>query len=90
MQTIKIKVEGRVQGVFYRQATKEKAIELGVNGTVMNCDDDSVEIIATGDQDQLEIFIEWCRLGPPRAMVTNLTTQELPLQEFKNFSIIRF
>ena len=90
MKTIKIKVEGQVQGVFFRQTTQEKARELGLKGTVKNCDDDSVEIIATGTKEQLDKLINWCREGPPRATVTNVTTQELSLQTFYNFSIIRY
>jgi len=90
MKTIKIKVEGQVQGVFSRQTTQEKARELGLKGTVKNCDDDSVEIIATGTKEQLDKLITWCREGPPRATVTNVTTQELSLQTFYNFSIIRY
>jgi acylphosphatase len=90
MQTIKIKVEGQVQGVFFRQSTQEKASELGVKGTVRNCDDDSVEIIATGPKEQLDKLVAWCWEGPPRAGVVNVTTQELSLQRFYNFSIIRY
>ena len=90
MQTIKIKVEGRVQGVFFRQSTQEKAMDLGIKGTVKNCDDDSVEIVATGMKEQLDKLVEWCWDGPPKAKLINVTTQELSLQQFYNFSIIRF
>jgi acylphosphatase len=90
MQTIKIRVEGTVQGVFFRQSTQEKANQLGVKGTVKNCDDDSVEIIATGTNEQLDKLVTWCWEGPPRAIVINVTTQELSLQPFNNFSIIRY
>lgn len=90
MQTIKIKVEGEVQGVFFRQSTLERAKELGIKGTVKNCDDDSVEIIATGSKEQLDKLVAWCRQGPPKATVINVTTQELSLQQFYNFSIVRF
>ena len=90
MQTIRIKVEGSVQGVFFRQSTQEKANQLGIKGTVKNCDDDSVEIIATGTKDQINNLVAWCREGPPKANVINVTTQELSLQQFYNFSIIRY
>jgi len=90
MQTIRIKIEGEVQGVFYRQSAQEKALKLGIKGTVRNCEDDSVEIIATGAKEQLEKLISWCWKGPPKATVTNVTMQELSLQPFNNFSIIRY
>ena len=90
MQTLKIKIEGQVQGVFFRQSTQEKARELGIKGTVQNCEDDSVEIIATGTKEQLDKLVAWCWEGPPKAKVINVTAQELSLQQFYNFSIIRY
>jgi len=79
-----------VQGVFFRQSTQEKANQLGIKGTVKNCDDDTVEIIATGSKEQLDKLVAWCREGPPKANVINVSTQELSLQQFYNFSIIRY
>jgi acylphosphatase len=90
MLTMKIKITGRVQGVFFRQSAQEKAINLGIKGTVRNCEDDSVEIIATGTKEQLGKLIQWCKVGPPKADVIDVTTQELSLQEFRNFSIVRY
>jgi len=90
MQTMRIKVEGKVQGVFFRQSTFEKANQLEIKGTVKNCDDDTVEIVASGTKEQVDKLIAWCWHGPPRAKVTNVTAQELSLQTFNNFSIIRY
>jgi acylphosphatase len=90
LQTIEINISGRVQGVFYRQATKEKALELGIKGKVMNLDNGNVKIIATGTKEQLNKLADWCKTGPPRARVTNVDVQELPLQSFEDFSIVRF
>jgi len=90
VKTIRIKIEGRVQGVFYRQSAQEKALGLDIKGTVKNCDDDTVEIVATGTIEQLDKFVEWCWQGPAKAKVINVTTQELSLQQFNYFSIIRY
>jgi acylphosphatase len=90
LQTIRLVVEGKVQGVFYRQSTREKATELGITGTVRNREDGHVEIIATGTPEQLEQFTRWCNQGPPRAVVNRIQSSPLPLQAFKNFIIIRF
>ncbi len=89
LKTLSIIVTGKVQGVWYRQSAKEKATELGVTGNVRNQPDDSVAIIATGLANQLDQFIEWCRQGPPRALVTNVEVTELPLQSFDRFVIER-
>lgn len=89
LQTIQIVASGKVQGVFYRQSTKEKAIESGISGTVKNLTDGNVEIVATGTEEQLKQFTQWCNHGPPRAVVTGIISTPLPLQQFDNFIIIR-
>ena len=89
LQTIRINVQGKVQGVFFRQSTREKAIELGITGTVKNLKDGSVEVIATGTNEQLQVLTQWCNHGPSRAVVININSTPLPLQSFENFIIIR-
>jgi acylphosphatase len=89
LKTVSIKVSGKVQGVFYRQSAKEKGLQLGINGKVMNLDNGDVHIIATGPGEQLEKFIEWCRQGPSRARVSQLTVEETSLQQFNSFHIER-
>lgn len=89
LQSVSIIVEGLVQGVFYRQTTKAKAIESGITGTIKNKRDGSVQIIATGTEHQLEQLIQWCNKGPDRAVVTGVTVEKIPLQDFKEFDIVR-
>ncbi|MEI9910843.1 MAG: acylphosphatase [Bacteroidota bacterium] len=89
MKTVSIIVTGKVQGVFYRQSTKEKATALGVKGEVKNMPDETVCIIATGNSNEIEQLIEWCRQGPSRAEVTNVIVEENPLKLFEKFSIVR-
>ncbi len=89
-QTISITVTGKVQGVFYRQSTKEMAQQLSISGQIKNLPDGNVEIIATGTKDQLDKLIDWCRHGPPRAVIRDIYCKELPLQQFNQFTIIRF
>ncbi len=89
LQTIRLIVEGKVQGVFYRQSTREKATVMGIKGTVKNLPDGNVEIIATGTAEQLEQLTHWCNQGPSRAVVTKVSSTPLPLQPFNNFIIIR-
>jgi acylphosphatase len=89
MNTIRLIVTGKVQGVFYRQSAKAKAMELYITGTVKNLPAGDVEIIATGNREQLDSLITWCKIGPPKAVVTNIRIEELSVQLFGNFSIIR-
>lgn len=90
LQTISITVSGKVQGVFYRQFTKEAAMNLGITGRVMNLPDGNVHVLATGTKEQLDKLIAWCRQGPPKAIVTDIKVQDIPLQSFDKFSIQRF
>jgi acylphosphatase len=89
VQTISIIVKGKVQGVYYRQTTQEKAITLGITGTVRNLPDRNVKIIATGTKEQLDKLVAWCRQGPSRAEVVSLELKDEPLQEFDDFKIVR-
>jgi len=89
LQTISITVEGLVQGVFYRQSTKAKAIDSGITGEIKNKPDGSVHIIATGTEAQLGQLIKWCNKGPEMAIVTNVKVEKISLQAFKSFSIIK-
>lgn len=90
MLSISITVSGKVQGVYYRQSTKEMAISLGITGQVKNLKNGDVYIIATGVKEQLDKLVAWCRQGPSKANVTGLVVEELPLQQFERFSIERF
>ena len=90
LQTISITVTGKVQGVFFRHSAKEKALMLGITGKVMNLQNGDVMIIATGTNEQLKAFTEWCRQGPPKAKVLSIKIIELPIQLFENFDIERF
>lgn len=62
-------VHGRVQGVYFRQSTADRARELGLNGWVRNCTDGSVEGLAAGAPAALEALHGWLHHGPPAARV---------------------
>jgi len=87
LQTIKITVSGKVQGVFYRHSTREQARSLGVKGNVKNLSNGDVEIIATGTGEQLNALLEWSKTGPPKAFVSHVSRHDLPLQTFDSFYI---
>jgi len=84
---ISILISGRVQGVFFRASTKNKADELGIKGFVKNLGDGSVYIEAEGNQDQLITFESWCRKGPPRAQVIQTDITEGLMKFFPDFVI---
>lgn len=81
-------VYGRVQGVSFRDFTREKARQFGVLGWVRNRQDGSVEACATASPEVLEIFECSLREGPHYAKVLSLKINEIPLEEFKEFKIL--
>ena len=68
----RLRVTGRVQGVWYRESCREVADRLGVGGSVRNRADGSVEVIAEGPPQEVEALVAWCRSGPPAAEVTGV------------------
>jgi len=85
---VKVRIEGLVQGVFYRYSTQKKAQELDVRGWVRNVWDGSVECLLEGDQEKIETLITWCRKGPAGARVEKVTTEwEEYKGDFEGFSI---
>jgi acylphosphatase len=84
----RIRIEGIVQGVYYRYSAQQKALELEVNGWVRNCADGSVECLVEGERDTVETLIRWCHQGPPGAHVEKVTTYwEEYRGDLKGFSI---
>lgn len=73
----RVRVTGRVQGVCYRQSTVEMAGPLGLSGWVRNLPDGSVEALFEGDRASVAEAIAWCRQGPPRAAVDDVTVEWL-------------
>ena len=89
MKTVQLIIKGKVQGVFFRATAKDIADDLGVKGWVRNLPDRNVEIRATATEEALQKYIDWCKQGPPKAKVENVSIEELVLEEFNNFKIKR-
>jgi len=71
----KFRVEGRVQGVWFRESTRQQADQLGISGHAINCADGSVEVLACGDSAALDRLGEWLRYGPPMARVQSVSAE---------------
>lgn len=75
-RAIRCIVAGRVQGVYYRAATVERAAELRLGGWVENLSDGRVEAVASGPLEALTDFAAWLWQGPPAARVTSVQVEE--------------
>jgi len=85
----KVKISGRVQGVFYRFSTQEQAKMLGLTGWVKNNSDGTVEALFEGPKDKVEEILKWCKKGPPGALVSDVSVDwETFSGEFNDFKIV--
>jgi acylphosphatase len=89
MKHYKILISGLVQGVYFRASTKEKAEELGLKGIVRNMPDGNVYLEAEGEEDRIDLLIDWCKRGPERARVEEVVAEEGPLKKFTSFEVSR-
>lgn len=72
---IRVRITGRVQGVWYRGWTVDHARRLGLSGWVRNRRDGSVEAVFAGPEQTVRAMIELCRQGPPAALVSEVAEQ---------------
>lgn len=66
------RIEGRVQGVFFRESTRRAAQSMGITGYAKNMADGSVQVLACGNPDALGRLTEWLKEGPPMAQVADI------------------
>ena len=83
-------VFGKVQGVFFRSSTRDKAEELSLSGWVRNLDDGRVEAVFEGEKEAVDKMVEWCKAGPEYAKVTKVeVVAEDYKGDFKGFFLRR-
>ncbi len=78
MKAVHAFVSGSVQGVYFRQMTRQQGRALGLWGWVRNLPDGRVEVWVQGDEAALERFVVWLWDGPPRAEVTGVESNDVP------------
>ena len=89
MKAIHVLISGRVQGVWYRASTAEKAASLGIRGWVRNLTDDRVEAWFQGDAQALEKQVAWCHKGPPNSRVDGVAIETVePNADFTQFEVL--
>jgi acylphosphatase len=80
-------VKGRVQGVFFRAETRDRAQSLGLAGWVRNNPDGSVEAAFEGDRERIESLVAWCRKGPSLAQVDDVSVDWVEPQNESGFKV---
>lgn len=88
MKQARINIQGKVQGVFFREFINKAARKFGLKGYVKNMRDNSVDVVAEGDEESINSLIAECRKGPLMAHVENIDVEYgKPENEFDNFYI---
>ena len=85
----RVRVSGKVQGVYYRQGAVDQAVALQVRGWVRNLDDGDVEALLEGEERAVQELIDWMKQGPPAARVDAVEVSESALQGMTGFNIRR-
>lgn len=80
-------IKGKVQGVFFRKNTKNKADELGISGWVKNLADGRVEAVFEGEKNKVKKMIDWCYKGSSASKVEKIEVNKQKEQDLKGFQI---
>jgi len=83
----RVVVHGRVQGVFFRDTARRKAVSRGVAGWIANRGDGAVEAWLEGGPDAVESLIEFCRQGPRGARVERVEVSDEQPQGYDGFAV---
>ncbi len=86
---MRVLVEGRVQGVFFRANTKKKAEKLGLSGWVKNLDDGRVEAVFEGEGKGLQEILSFCEIGPKLAKVEDVSVEYGEVEGLEGFKVLR-
>ena len=87
MRHYRIKIKGKVQGVWFRVCTRDEATRLGLTGFVRNEQDGTVYAEAEGEEGQLDAFVRWCHIGSEQSEVGEVSVDQGDIQGFKEFII---
>ena len=85
VKRLRIILNGKVQGVFFRDFAKQNANKLGIVGYARNLKNGNLEIVAQGEEDKLQEFVKLCRRGPIFAKVSGFDVDEEPVDDVNEY-----
>ena len=90
-KAVRFVVQGTVQGIFFRQFTKDHADNLGLTGFCRNLEDGTVEVVVEGEGGKIERLLGFLKEGPAHAQIRNVVSEEKKWSgDFKKFKVLRF
>ena len=87
-KSVRLYIEGTVQGVLFRSFIKENADKNNIHGFIRNLEDGRIEIFIEGDNERVDKMVEICKKGPKHAQIRNSVLKEEKFQGFKDFKIL--
>ena len=87
-KSVRLYIDGVVQGIFFRSFVKENAERYDVKGFVRNLEDGRIEIFLEGNPDNVNKIIELMKKGPKHSQIRKVTIKPEKFQDFKSFKIL--
>ena len=87
-RSVRLYIDGTVQGIFFREFIKKNAEENNLKGFTRNLHDGKVEDFLEGNIDDVDRMIEVCRKGPRHAMIKSVKIKPETFQDFKEFKVL--
>jgi acylphosphatase len=89
-KSVRLYIDGAVQGIFFRAFVKENAERFNVKGFVRNLEDGRVETFLEGDNNSVNKMIELCKKGPKHSQIRNVEMKPERFQGFRVFKVLHF
>lgn len=87
-KSLRVYIDGTVQGVFFRNFIKENAERHNIKGFVRNLEDGRIEVFIEGDSENVAKMLEICETGPKHALIKKVTTKPESFQGFRDFKVL--
>jgi len=87
-KSVRLYIDGTVQGIFFRTFVKENAERYDVKGFVRNLEDGKVEVFLEGNVDEVDKMIELCKKGPKHSQIKNVDIKPERFQDLKTFKVL--
>jgi acylphosphatase len=87
-KSVRLYIDGTVQGVFFRRFIKENAERLDVKGFTRNLEDGRIEVFLEGNIDEVKKMIELCKKGPRHSQIRRVEEKAERFQGLKNFKVL--
>ena len=87
-KSVRLYIDGTVQGIFFRKFIKENAERYNVKGFVRNLEGGKIEVFLEGDANSVNKMIELCKKGPKHSQIRNVEMRAERFQDFKVFRVL--